>query len=109
MAIFTFCSVKQMAHLLNLTEQRVQQFAASGLLIKNQRGEYEVFSSTRAYIRFLKRQIQRAQVIAFETRGREPTTVPCDASSAPKTAENDALANRRSALLFRLARIIERL
>lgn len=48
--------VGAVADFCNLTAARVQQLAAAGVMIKTQRGRYDLHGSARAYIRYLQGQ-----------------------------------------------------
>lgn len=43
-----------LAKLFDLTAQRIHQLAADGVLVKAGRGQFELWASTRAYIRYLR-------------------------------------------------------
>ena len=45
---------KTIANLFNLTERRVQQMAAEGIIPKAERGKYELVGCVRGYIKYLQ-------------------------------------------------------
>ena len=50
------CDVGKLADFCDLTVQRVQQLANSGVMIKTQRGQYDLHASAQAYIRYQHKQ-----------------------------------------------------
>lgn len=58
MATGNFQPVRVIARVLLLTERRVQQLAAEGVIPKASRGQYDFIESVRGYIRHLREQIE---------------------------------------------------
>jgi len=50
------CDVGTLADFCNITPTRVQQLASDGVMVKTQRGSYNLDASARAYIRYLQGQ-----------------------------------------------------
>ena len=48
------CSVKKLARIFNITEVRVQQLAKMEVIVKTERGLYDLWLSIKGYIRFLQ-------------------------------------------------------
>lgn len=48
------CSVKKLARIFNLTEMRVQQLAKMDVVVKTERGLYDLWASVKGYIRYLQ-------------------------------------------------------
>lgn len=61
--------VSTLAKLFNLTSVRVQQLAADGVISKTGRGQYDLWSSVRGYIKFL----QERKVNQWDSREEEQT------------------------------------
>lgn len=57
----TACSSKLLAKLLNVSERRVRQLAASGVVVRLGRGQYELSSGLHGYIGYLKGQPKKSQ------------------------------------------------
>jgi len=48
------CSVKKLARIFNITEVRVQQLAKMEVIVKTERGLYDLWLSVKGYIRYLQ-------------------------------------------------------
>ena len=63
---------KVIASLFDITERRVQQLVAQGVIPKTERGRYELFPAVQGYIKFLReRKLSEAVVSLDEARQRK--------------------------------------
>lgn len=62
MAVTPTYPVKTIAKLLMLTERRVQQLTAEGVIPKAERGRYELAPAVQGYIRYLQERSLRSDV-----------------------------------------------
>lgn len=66
--------VGTLARLLNLTEVRIQQLAKQGVVVKGERGRYDLWASIKGYVAFLQsRNISRPGSGVAPTEGGEVT------------------------------------
>lgn len=66
--------VGTLAKLLNLTEVRVQQLAKMGVVVKGERGRYDLWASIRGYVRYLQeRNVGKPGSGVAATEGGEVT------------------------------------
>jgi phage terminase Nu1 subunit (DNA packaging protein) len=61
--------VSTLAKLFNLTSVRVQQLAADGVIYKSGRGQYDLWTSVKGYIKFL----QERKVNQWDAKDEEQT------------------------------------
>lgn len=54
-----YCSVNELAAILNLSSRRIQQLTQAGIFKKTGHGRYELFGCLKAYFKYLKRLIRR--------------------------------------------------
>ena len=59
-------SLKTLSILLDLTERRVQQLAHEEVIVRDQRGWYDLISSIQGYVRYLRAQAQKKNVTVEE-------------------------------------------
>lgn len=85
--------VSSLAKLFNLTSVRVQQLAADGIISKSGRGQYDLWSSVRGYIKFL----QERKVNQWDAKDEEQTDLKREQLRRTKEeADKIQLANERT-------------
>jgi phage terminase Nu1 subunit (DNA packaging protein) len=80
---------KTIANLFNLTERRIQQLAAEGIIPKEARGKYDLVAAVRGYIKYLQDRAFGQDVGSSEFTSHRERLVKANADKAEM--ENDLM------------------